>query len=323
MNRDHINTEITSLIETVSEQYQHISSSKGNIPLIELDIILSNIAKLYEQISHLKRISSRSEAERKSPVIIPDAPVPAETSAPKQELAKTEINSEPLITKEKNPIVSFVVRPSFVAQATAVAEEKKEIAEAPAKAAVELKTPAEPEPAPAVAEISNETRQDALILPVESAPAPAAASMQETIMEKETVIVEEIKPASTKKMTVQTMGLFDSVTTVADQFSEQPTLRDKISKGQTDSSLGKKLQKKPVEDLKKSIGINERFSLINELFDGDLNNYNKAIDMLNQSGGLSEAMVIFKEQLAPKYGWQENNKSYLDLTDLIERRFMK
>jgi hypothetical protein len=115
--------------------------------------------------------------------------------------------------------------------------------------------------------------------------------------------------------------LFDEPETVADKFSGQASLYDKIAAAKEDKSIATKLQKNPVSDLKKSIGINEKFAFINELFDGNLNAYNEAIDKLNASNNLSEADAFLDGELAANHQWDKESQTYLNLKNLVERRF--
>jgi len=306
MNKEIINTEVEFLLETISDQYRHINTHQGQIPRIELDIILTNISKLYEQLLFLKKISLGDSTSHASSLQIemPLMEIPG--------LNRMQAMEETETSKEKSPIVSFVVRPSFVTEAAAEAAPAEPVAEKAQASVPEI------EIAPVVAELKPVVQ--------ELAPLPAVEAVNETVVQKQLETHrEEIMQhqAATRKPAPASMGLFDSVSTVAGKYEEQPTLRDKISRNHTDSSLGKKYQKKAVEDLKRSIGINEKFSFINELFEGDLANYNKAIDVLNQSGSLEEAWVFIKGQLMPKYAWREESKSFLNLKDLLERRFQR
>lgn len=301
MNTDQIKAQIQLLTETISEQKDHLVKHEHPIPLIELDIMLGNIAKLYQQVSDLKKILHGGTATNAHPGVQP---------VPVQETPEIKILDTPPVSevKEKQPIVSFVVRPSFVADA-----DREPATEMRNRSQQEVLT--EEKPA-AVNMAGPDMNPDQPVeFPVrEKAQAASPSPVKEEPSEPK---------QSVRKTTVQSMGLFDTVATVAGKYEEQPTLRDKISKNHTDSSLGKKYQQKAVEDLKKSIGINEKFSFINELFEGDLNVYNKSIDAINQSGDLSIAMQYITAELSPRYGWQPNSRTFQKLLELVERRFMK
>jgi hypothetical protein len=120
----------------------------------------------------------------------------------------------------------------------------------------------------------------------------------------------------------QMASLFDEPVTVAEKFKDSPSIYDKLSASKPDNSLAEKLLKNPVSDLKKSIGINEKFAFINDLFDGDLNFYNEAIDKLNNSSNQLQAIDLLEQEYSNKFNWNQESDAYIKLRLLIERRFL-
>jgi len=80
------------------------------------------------------------------------------------------------------------------------------------------------------------------------------------------------------------------------------------------------LQKRPITDLKSAIGINDKFQFINELFDGNMQEYNLALNQLNSMADLKEASY-YLHSLKDMYKWKEENGSAQKFTELVERRF--
>jgi len=87
-----------------------------------------------------------------------------------------------------------------------------------------------------------------------------------------------------------------------------------------DSSLGSKLNKAPITDLKSHIGINRKFLYINDLFDGDNGAYNSAIEALNAFVSKNDAFM-FLEELKASQDWDIGHQSVVSFTDIVERRF--
>lgn len=87
-----------------------------------------------------------------------------------------------------------------------------------------------------------------------------------------------------------------------------------------DHSLAAKLQHKPVADLRTAIGINDKFLLVNELFSGNMEKYNKSIENLNDLPTLDGAMG-YLDELYVVYQWNRNNEAYKKLVDLVHRKF--
>ena len=88
-----------------------------------------------------------------------------------------------------------------------------------------------------------------------------------------------------------------------------------------DNSLAAKLQRTPVTDIRLSLGINDKVMIINELFMGSVERYNKSIDALNDFPTLSGARVYMSE-LQIELQWDTESPAYKMLNDLVERRFI-
>ena len=101
---------------------------------------------------------------------------------------------------------------------------------------------------------------------------------------------------------------------------EPQTVVDLISEDIQKESVADKIQNQSrVESLKNAIGINEKFFFINELFDGNLNEYNEAIESLNKMNSMDES-VSFLENLSNKYNWQSNADAVEQLKQFVERK---
>ena len=101
---------------------------------------------------------------------------------------------------------------------------------------------------------------------------------------------------------------------------ESHTLGDKLESAE-DTSLAARLQRKPVSDLASAIGINDKFLLLNELFGGSMEKYNKSIRALNNFSTLLGAKTYMSE-LQIEFQWDCESDAYKKLDNLVERRFM-
>ena len=88
-----------------------------------------------------------------------------------------------------------------------------------------------------------------------------------------------------------------------------------------DNSLAAKLQRTPVTDIRLALGINDKVMIINDLFRGSVDRYNKSIDALNDFPTLSGAKVYMSE-LQIELQWDIESQAYKMLNDLVERRFI-
>ena len=154
--------------------------------------------------------------------------------------------------------------------------------------------------------------------------------MKETIQEiKETVLVDN------GSLAVQKNGQLDMV---FDPMTEIPTLshqpkekevndatalgesvNDKLKQGKTE--LIEVLKETPVKDLRKAVGINDRFLFISELFRGDENMYERSIKTINSFNIYAEAEYWINRELKLKLGWNIDWVSVQHFDQLVKRRF--
>ena len=85
--------------------------------------------------------------------------------------------------------------------------------------------------------------------------------------------------------------------------------------------LSAKLSDGPVKDLKKAIGINDRFLYINELFRGDEAMYERSIKTINSFTIWPEAEYWIRRELKTKLGWADSTPTVKQFDQLIRRRF--
>ncbi len=97
------------------------------------------------------------------------------------------------------------------------------------------------------------------------------------------------------------------------------SLNDKLKQSKID--LGDTLTDAPVRDLKKAIGINDRFLYINELFRGDESMYERSIKTINGFSILPEAEYWMQRELKVKLGWSDGNETVQQFVQLVRRRF--
>jgi hypothetical protein len=101
--------------------------------------------------------------------------------------------------------------------------------------------------------------------------------------------------------------------------SNSASLNDKLK--QTKIDLGETLTEAPIRDLKKAIGINDRFLYINELFRGDENMYERSIKTINSFSILPEAEYWIQRELKVKIGWNQDSETVKQFDQLVKRRF--
>lgn len=115
------------------------------------------------------------------------------------------------------------------------------------------------------------------------------------------------------------------------ETSTRPELNDAIQ-GASNDSLNEKLKQSkkelsealkdtPIKDLKKAIGINDRFLFINELFKGDEAMYERSIKTINGFSIYPEAEYWIRRELKTKLGWNDKDDTVRQFDQLVKRRF--
>lgn len=77
----------------------------------------------------------------------------------------------------------------------------------------------------------------------------------------------------------------------------------------------------PVSDLRKAIGVNERFQFIRELFRNDEAMYERSIKTINQFKIFPEADFWINRELKTKLGWPIDHPLVQQFDQLVKRRF--
>lgn len=81
------------------------------------------------------------------------------------------------------------------------------------------------------------------------------------------------------------------------------------------------LQDAPVRDLKKAIGVNDRYLFVSELFRGDENMYERSVKTINGFNIYPEAQYWIQRELKVKLSWPDNSDTVKLFDQLIKRRF--
>ena len=105
---------------------------------------------------------------------------------------------------------------------------------------------------------------------------------------------------------------------VADKFQNTRTFRhDDLARKQPQNNLSTRMQSRPIEDLAKAIGLNDKFRFIRELFDGDREKYHEAIQILNELPSYQEA----EHYINQRFDWDQEKPEVQKFMELVRRKF--
>ena len=121
--------------------------------------------------------------------------------------------------------------------------------------------------------------------------------------------IEDVDAEVVSKYIVEKMNLNNS-TSINDSFASETS----------EKTVADKLSRQPIKDLKSAIGLNQKFLFMNDLFEGDNELFNNAINKINAFNTLPEAIAFINGELSS--AWDKENSLVLNFMDLVERRFM-
>jgi len=281
MNRQLLIEEIRRLIETIDEQASSVIEHKGVIPAIEIDIITDNIKRLYQSFKDLEKVNLNNVNNKNLDNVI--------------ENAREELIESIHVPEVENAHEQMEGLPGAV-------------------------------PALVLNDTEAKTPQEAITDNIIIEPAPQLFAEEVVTPKKESTPVQP-EPVKKKNKSPQSQGIdlfaeANNKASVADKYrDEKKSLNEKIAGDNKNETIGSKMQKTAIADLRTAIRINEKFLFINNLFDGSMQEYNECIESLNANENLQDALIVLNS-LKAKYNWEDANDSYVLLVDLVNRRFL-
>ncbi len=108
--------------------------------------------------------------------------------------------------------------------------------------------------------------------------------------------------------------------TVADRYYDSHNhINESLANKRKGGDITSRLQNKPIINMRDSIGLNEKFLFIRELFGNNPETYNKCIDFLNNASSYQEALDYLKSN----FDWNEENKASEKFFNLVKRMHQK
>lgn len=274
-------------LETFQAHLKRLNRKGYDIHPLDIDLLQQKTRAIYDQLFELEQLSH--------PLVKEDEG---------QHSAKEWPDGPEIIPHRQGEKTSETIRQAEVAatpENTAPNAEQAEVIPAPAEVAepeVKAEHPPKKEnellPSP-----SSENREPDMIIEAKAEPAQLAEAIQ-----KETIRIPEPPPTKT------TVDLFTA--------SAEATVSDKFLASE-EKNVAEKMQQRNFTDLRQEIGINEKFLFINELFNGNMGKYNKAIDELNELK-TGEGIHAYFIELKVSNQWQESNEAYKKLKQLLDRK---
>ena len=112
---------------------------------------------------------------------------------------------------------------------------------------------------------------------------------------------------------------FEEINQLMKSIHSMPVLNEKLRANKIE--VGALLNNEPIKELKKGIGINDRFLFVQELFRGDETMYERSIKTIDGFAIYPEAQFWIQRELKLKIGWNEDSATVKHFDQLVKRRF--
>lgn len=289
---------LTKDIQDIGKLVENLQNSpKGS--KLELDLALSKLRNVYDILTVIREDFSNPVQPAVQPTLQPSIEAPAQTpeTAPPEppvfETPRSEPEPEPLAEVPKPEPVAEVPKPEPEPVAEAPKPEPEPVAEAP-------KPKPEPEPLPESSEP----------LPESSEPKPEAVKetpRQTTVGGEPSEVKGQAKPEPSKEK---------DHTIIAEKFAAESSINENLA-GNRESGVDSKLRGQPIDHIGRHIGINDRFLIIRELFDGDSDGFGKLIQDLDNAGSLQSA----SDRLQSQFSNAPEHEGVDILDKLVKRKY--
>jgi hypothetical protein len=171
------------------------------------------------------------------------------------------------------------------------------------------------------------TSKVSVVLPTPVAVAPVSIKKSEPEEWQEVISAPKAKTKSNNQLDIHFDPMNEIPTfsqhkigkEVNETVGHQESLNDRLKENRTE--LMHSLKETPIRDLRKGIGINDRFVFISELFRGDEPMYERSIKTINSFNIYPEAEYWMNRELKIKLGWDDTKEIVKHFYQLVKRRF--
>jgi hypothetical protein len=171
------------------------------------------------------------------------------------------------------------------------------------------------------------TSKVSVVLPTPVAIAPVTILKDRPEAEQEVIAAPKSKSKNNNQLDIHfdpmneipTFSQYKIGKEVNETVGQQESFNDRLKENRTE--LMHSLKDAPIRDLRKGIGINDRFVFISELFRGDEPMYERSIKTINSFNIYPEAEYWMNRELKIKLGWDDTRETVKHFYQLVKRRF--
>ena len=305
MNLKEAQNKLSSDISQLYETYQLISKSKQHFNDLDVALLQQQLLYVYHslhkvqgQLAQLPENTDEITPALAAQVIkqhVVEEVTPLDIAIAEVETA--QITSEEVLAPLTEAVVELETEPETIASV----EEHTE---------PEIKTP-EVE----IVEVEETPKPNTLVFDFNANAEPTLDDLEKLMEEKE--LAEAEVPQVQATLPLETPKV---ETKPALEPAPELSLLDKLSASMRTPDVYEKIARDQQQSLKQAINLNKKIAFVNNLFNENTVEYAKAIEKLNASTTVHEALRYFNE-LKHQYSWSNENALVKELEGLIEKRF--
>ena len=298
MNLKEVQNKLSADISQLYETYQLISKSKQYFNDLDVALLQQQLLHIYHSLlkvqGQLAQLPDNQE-EVNTNLLEPEIKQYVNEEITPLEIAIAEVETVKITPEEVlSPLTETVVE----------LEQEPET----------LKT-IEKHTEPEVIEKIETPKPNTLVFDFNKNDEPTLDDLEKLMEEKE--IVEDQLPQVQATLPLETS---DVKPTLVVEPSPELSLLDKLSASMRTPDVYEKISREQQQSLKQAINLNKKIAFVNNLFNENTVEYAKAIEKLNASTTVHEALRYFNE-LKHQYSWSNENLLVKELETLIEKRF--
>lgn len=152
------------------------------------------------------------------------------------------------------------------------------------------------------------------------APAPVKEEVKAPVVEEEPVEETPVAEKMEEEKPVEKIKPAPKSEPVA---AKKPLIgKEEVNVEEADKkTLGGQLNRKPLEDLRSGIPLNEKFGIIRTLFKGNASDFGDAVLKLNNAANGTE-MTHYLNLLQQRFGWDMESEAYRNFYTYVERKML-
>ena len=281
---------------------------------IERDILLTELREAYAELRFGKTENGERKTENETDVAEAQAVEPAVEESVEESVVELPVAPIAPITptEEKQDEKQEETEPEVEVELIFNEEEDEETENGERKTENGKRRTENEEVAESSEKIEESSEE--IVTVAETPITPIEEPVAESVVEEPAVEKDKLSSFVSRHSSKSALlSLYEDAPTpvLGEQFHESPSVADTIAcpKGVAESA--------PVASLREAIGLADKFMLIRELFDGNAEEYDKAIATLDKQPSFDDCIIYISEN----YTWSPSSAATKLVMELLERKY--